>query len=207
MNSISEIGKACCGCRACAQSCGVHAIHFTEDTEGFMQPLVDEATCISCGKCLKVCPVKEVRVFTDEQKGYAAKIKNTGELGKSSSGGLFYAMGKYILESGGIVCGCTVDKNLMPHHVIAKTLDEVKTMRGSKYVQSDINDVYTQIKGYLKQGLKVLFSGVPCQVAGLRNFLALDYPNLVCVDIICHGVPSRKLYASYLKWLGSKWGG
>lgn len=207
MNNISEIGKACCGCRACAQSCSLQAIRFEEDLEGFMQPLVDEGVCVGCGKCLKACPVNIINVYKYEQQGYAAKIRNVVDLSKSASGGVFYALAKLTLELGGVVCGCSVDVNLMPHHVIAKTLDEVKSMRGSKYVQSNMNDIYAQVKEYLKQGVRVLFTGVPCQVAGLRNFLGIDYDNLICIDIICHGVPSRKMYCEYLRWLETKWNG
>lgn len=207
MNNISSIGKRCCGCRACAQSCSVGAIVFREDTEGFMQPVVNDDLCIDCGKCLKVCAVNNVPVFDGEQTGYAAKTLNTNDLLHSSSGGVFYAMARYILNAGGVVCGCGTDEDLMPRHYIASDLKGAERMRGSKYVQSDMNDVYTQVKQYLKRGIKVLFTGVPCQVAGLRNFLGVEYHNLYCVDIICHGVPSRKLYYSYLQWIKIKWGG
>lgn len=207
MNNISIIGTRCSGCRACAQSCGPRAITFNEDHEGFMQPNVDNGLCVECGRCLSVCPVNCVNVYKGNQKGYAAKNINADDLKHSSSGGLFYAIAKKIIHTGGIVCGCGTDENLMPKHFVATSLDNVKTMRGSKYVESDINDVYTQVKNYLKNGTRVLFTGVPCQVAGLRNYLGKEYSNLFCVDIICHGVPSRKLYASYIQWLEKKWGG
>ena len=207
MNNISTIGNRCCGCRACSQSCGVKAISFYEDAEGFMQPTVDDALCVECGKCLKACPVNTVNVFENPKTGYAAKAKDKDDLRQGSSGGLFYAMAKTIIQAGGVVFGCGNDENLMPRHFIATSLEYAKKMRGSKYVQSDMNDIYTQVKCHLKNGVKVLFIGVPCQVAGLRNYLGKDYPNLYCVDIICHGVPSRKLYASYLQWLEKKWGG
>jgi len=207
MNNISIIGKRCCGCRACAQSCALNAICFREDEEGFMQPVVDENACVGCGKCLTVCPVNSVNVHRGRQKGYAAKSSNAEDLKQSSSGGLFYAMAKTVIEAGGVVCGCGTDENLMPRHFIAKSLDDAKRMRGSKYVQSDINDIYTKVKYHLNQGTTVLFTGVPCQVAGLRNYLGKEYSNLYCVDIICHGVPSRRMYAAYLRWLEKRWGG
>lgn len=207
MNNISTIGKRCCGCRACAQSCGVKAISFYEDAEGFMQPYVDEGRCVDCGKCLKACPVNIVSVFDYPRKGYAAKTKNEDDLRNCSSGGLFYAMAKTFIQAGGVVCGCGNDENLMPKHFIATTLEDAKKMRGSKYVQSDMNDIYTQVKFHLKDGIKVLFTGVPCQIAGLRNYLGVDYRNLYCVDIICHGVPSRKLYKTYLQWVAERCGG
>lgn len=206
MGNISIIGKACCGCRACEQSCHKHAIAFNEDEEGFLQPHVDQDKCVNCGKCLKACPIHTVSVCQEEQKGYAAKTTSEIDLKECSSGGLFYEMAKYVFEQKGVVCGCGIDDSLMPQHVIATTLEEAKSLRGSKYVQSNIGNIYTQIKAYLDKGVIVLFTGVPCQVAGLKNFLTKEYDNLYCVDIICHGVPSRKLYGAYLKWLSEKYG-
>ncbi len=172
-----------------------------------MQPCVDEAVCISCGKCLNVCPIINVPVFSNDQVGYAAKTLVKAEQLRGSSGGLFYVMAKAIIENGGAVCGCGTDENLMPIHRIATDLSGVMEMRGSKYVQSNMNDVYLQIKRELDNSRTVLFTGVPCQVAGLRNFLGKEYDELYCVDIICHGVPSRKLYSDYLQWLGDKHSG
>ena len=206
MDNISIIGKACCGCRACEQSCHKHAIAFNEDEEGFLQPHVDQDKCVNCGKCLKACPIHTVNVCHEEQKGYAAKTTSGDDLKECSSGGLFYEMAKFVFGQKGVVCGCGIDDSLMPRHVIATSLEEAKQLRGSKYVQSIIGNIYTQIKAYLDKGVIVFFTGVPCQVAGLKNFLTKEYDNLYCVDIICHGVPSRKLYAAYLKWLSEKYG-
>lgn len=205
--NITEIGKRCCGCRGCGQVCHVAAISFYEDEEGFMQPTVDDAACIGCGKCLKVCPINHVNTFDDKQVGYAARTVDQEDISHCSSGGLFYVFAKEILKNGGVVCGCSTNAQMMPEHTIASTIAEAQGMRGSKYVQSDMNDVYTRIREHLKAEKTVLFTGVPCQVAGLRNFLIKDYPNLFCIDIICHGVPSRKFYAEYLDWLGKKYGG
>lgn len=206
MDNISIIGKACCGCRACEQSCHKHAIAFKEDDEGFLQPHVDQDKCVNCGKCLKVCPIHTININQGAQKVYAAKTTSEADLKECSSGGLFYEMAKYVFDQNGVVCGCGIDDSLMPRHVIATSLGEAKTLRGSKYVQSSIGNIYTQTKEYLDKGVIVLFTGVPCQVAGLKNFLSKDYLNLYCVDIICHGVPSRKLYGAYLKWLTDKYG-
>lgn len=206
MNNISTIGKSCCGCRACEQACPKDAIKFKADFEGFLQPEIDLNKCLNCGLCEKVCPVHNVNVNTSKQIGYAAKTKDTDDLKNCSSGGLFFVLAKCILKAGGVVCGCSVDQQLMPYHVIVSSIDEVKQMRGSKYVQSNIGLIYSSIKQYLDEGTKVLFTGVPCQVAGLRNYLRKPYDNLYCIDIICHGVPSRKMYSSYLDWLSKKYG-
>ena len=206
MDNISIIGKACCGCRACEQSCHKHAIAFKEDEEGFLQPLVEHDKCVNCGKCLKACPIHSVNVYHEGQKGYAAKTQSEVDLKESSSGGLFFELAKFVFDQKGVVCGCGIDELLMPRHVIATSLEEAKQLRGSKYVQSSIGNIYTQVKEYLDKGVIVLFTGVPCQVAGLRNFLIKGYDNLFCVDIICHGVPSRKIYGAYLRWLSEKYG-
>lgn len=206
MDNISIIRKHCCGCRACEQSCPSKAITFLEDEEGFLQPFVNQESCVNCGKCLRVCPIHTVNVSQDEQRGYAARTLSDIDLKECSSGGLFYEMARFVLNRGGVVCGCGIDESLMPHHVIASSLEEAKQLRGSKYVESDIGRIYTQVRDCLNRNVTVLFTGVPCQVAGLKNFLAKEYTNLYCVDIICHGVPSRKLYAAYLNWLTIKYG-
>lgn len=206
-NNIIKIGKRCSGCRGCEQACPVNCIKFQYDSEGFMQPYVDDKICIECGKCLRVCPINNINVFYHEQKGYGAKTNEKNDIKKCSSGGIFYVLAKEFIAKKGVVCGCSISKDMMPVHRCVTTLDEVQGMRGSKYVQSNMEGVFMEVKQHLIAGKYVLFTGVPCQVAGLRNFLVKEYPNLFCVDIICHGVPSRKLYKEYLEWLGLKYGG
>lgn len=208
MGNISKIGTNCCGCRACGQICPVTAIAFQSDTEGFIQPHIDSTICINCGKCLKICPIENPNVFDQAQQiGYAAKITAKNHLAHSSSGGIFYALAKTTIDNGGFVCGCGTDHDFMPVHRMISDLKEIRNLQGSKYVQSDMNTIFTQTRERLEEGSSVLFSGTPCQIAGLRNFLGKDYPQLYCIDLICHGVPSRKLYAAYLEWLGKNRGG
>ena len=204
MTSIETLGKSCCGCHGCEQICPSGAIKFVEDTEGFVYPQVNES-CIECGKCEAVCPIiSGPRRYTAD-KGFAAFLKDKSALNRSSSGGVFAAAAKTILECGGMVIGCGEAVVGHPKHIVVTNEEDLKLLQGSKYVQSDISGMYTQIEDQLKTGRLVLFSGTPCQVAGLRKYVG-EHDNLYTVDLICHGVPSRKMYKSYLKWLEKKTG-
>lgn len=207
MNNISIIGTGCSGCRACEQICPKNAISFHPDLEGFLQPHINEKLCINCGKCLSSCPINNIFIFKTHQKAFAAKINDKFLLQSSTSGGIFSALAIYHINNGGLVCGCATDEELMPYHTIIDNVNDLSLLRGSKYVQSNIGGIFKKVKNVLDSDRPVLFSGVPCQVAGLRNYLGRDYENLFCVDIICHGVPSRELYKRYLQWLGEKYSG
>ncbi len=194
----------CCGCRACAQRCPVGAIKFIENEEGFIYPSIDTQQCISCGLCKNVCNMLQPVLYGEPQTGYAVYVKDRSLLRKSSSGGAFIALAKAVIADGGLVIGCVDDKDGMPMHTTAKTTEELAFMQGSKYAQSNMGTIYLETEKHLKEGVKVLFTGTPCQIAGLRAYLSKPYSNLYCMDIICHGVPSRKLYREYLKWLGKQ---
>jgi NAD-dependent dihydropyrimidine dehydrogenase PreA subunit len=188
----------CCGCGACVEICPRHCISFHNDKEGFKYPRVNIVECIDCHLCEKVCPVTNQ---ADPQKPlsvYAAKNTNEEELLRSSSGGIFILLAKLVLHHGGVVFGAKFDKNWDVIHAYAETEEEAQAFMGSKYVQSHIGNTYSQAKNFLKQGRKVLFSGTPCQIAGLKRFLGKDYDNLLTVDVICHGVPSPKVWQRYL---------
>ncbi len=188
----------CCGCEACVNACPKHCITFKEDEEGFRYPQVDQSVCIDCGLCEKVCPVTNQ---TDPQKPlsvYAAKNSNEEELLKSSSGGIFILLAKLVLCQGGVVFGAKFDDNWNVIHTYAETEGGAQAFMGSKYVQSQIGITYSQVRDFLKQGRKVLFSGTPCQIAGLKQFLGKEYDNLLTVDVICHGVPSPKVWQRYI---------
>lgn len=188
----------CCGCEACVNACTKQCISFKEDEEGFRYPQVDKSGCSDCGLCEKVCPVINQ---ADPQKPlnvYAAKNSNEEELLKSSSGGVFILLAKLVLHQGGVVFGAKFDENWNVIHAYAETEGDTQAFIGSKYVQSRIGNTYTQAKDFLKQGREVLFSGTPCQIAGLKQFLGKEYDNLLTVDVICHGVPSPKVWQRYL---------
>lgn len=190
----------CTGCSACASVCPTHSITMVEDKEGFQQPKVDNKTCIGCHKCEKTCPIlnKEPE-RAGETKAYAAINKDDSVRSKSSSGGVFHALSSYVVEQGGVVFGARFDDRWEVMHDYSETLEGIKPFMGSKYVQSRIGDSYSQAKRFLEDGRLVLFSGTPCQLGGLRAFLEKEHERLIQVDLVCHGVPSPKVWRSYLK--------
>ena len=210
MIKIDEESKIkCCGCGACAQVCPQQCITMKADQEGFAYPEVDAEKCIGCNLCEKVCPIisKKDSYKEDDQnipKSIGGWHKDDEIRYESSSGGAFSLIAMHIIKQGGIVYGAAMDENLNTTHIGVDTIEELATLRGSKYVQSDINDTYTEIEKYLKQGRKVLFTGTPCQAAGLASFLRKKYENLYIMDFICHGVPSPKVFQSYIEYVQQK---
>ncbi len=207
MENISELDKNnCTGCRMCEQICPVKAIEFVENEEGFIEPKVNEKKCINCGLCFKRCPqlndIKNNRL--DEIKVYAAKNKNAEEQKESSSGGIFSILANYVLENNGIVYGCAFNSNLVAEQIAIKSKEELYKLRGSKYVQSNTQNTFTEAKKDLDNNKLVLYSGTPCQIAGLKAFLDKDYENLITIDLVCHGVPSPKLWKKQLEELERK---
>ena len=200
---IEEMIKAnradCSGCAACANICPKNAIEMTRDAEGFAYPKINPELCIKCGRCDATCPaLNYTKTFPDAFPEAFVAIHNDAKiLRHSSAGGAFTALSEIILREGGIVFGAAFDKKWRVYHTSARTLDELESLRGSKYVQSQIGDVYRKVKNAL-QSQKVLFSGTPCQCAGLKSFLGGDHENLLTVDIICHGVPSPAIWEYYI---------
>ena len=191
--------KNCCGCSACVQRCPKHCISLSEDSEGFLYPSVDELTCIDCGLCEKVCPILNQAVKIQPQEVLAVKNPNEEERMSSSSGGVFLPLAREIINQGGVVFGAVYDEQWEVHHVYAEEIEDVYPMMGSKYLQSRIENTYQEAEQFLKQGRVVMFVGSPCQIAGLRTFLRnKEYPNLLAVDFLCHGVPSPGVWRRYL---------
>ena len=192
--------KNCTGCHACFNICPQHCITMESDREGFWYPVVDEKKCIQCGLCEKVCPVLHKELVQNEPKAYACMNKDEIIRLQSSSGGIFTLIAEHIIDKGGVVFGASFDKNFTVVHHHVDTKEKLSQLRGSKYVQSKIGDTYKQVKDFLIQGRMVLFSGTPCQIEGLKSYLRKPYQNLFCVDIICHGVPSPKVWQKYISY-------
>lgn len=196
--------KDCCGCSACEQVCPVSCIRMQEDAEGFSYPVADTETCIDCGLCEKVCPFIHPGMSRRPERVYAVKNRREEVRRESSSGGVFALLAGRTLEEGGVVFGACFDDRWEVVHGHAVDENGVERFYGSKYVQSRIGNAYREAERFLKEGRPVLFSGTPCQVAGLKRFLRKEYPNLLAVDFICHGVPSPLVWRSYLNELLSR---
>lgn len=198
----------CCGCTACASICPHDAITMQPDTLGFLYPKVDADRCIGCGLCEKVC------VFNDSYDksynlpcpiAYGARHKDMREVATSRSGAAFIALSDYILEQGGIVYGAGYTGHFKVAHKRAATKKERNEFKGSKYVQSDLTGVFRQVKDDLQEHRTVLFSGTPCQTAGLRSYIGTKLCHkLYLVDIICHGVPAPYIWRDYIAYLETK---
>lgn len=189
----------CCGCSACAQRCPKQCITMQADDEGFLYPIIDANLCIDCGLCEKVCPIINQNEPRMPLKVYAAINKNEEIRMQSSSGGIFTLLAEKTIKEGGVVFGVKFDKNWQVVFDYTETVEGIAPFRGSKYVQATVGNAYKQTELFLKNGRKVLFSGTPCQIAGLKKFLRKEHENLLTVDIICHGVPSPKVWDRYLK--------
>lgn len=191
--------KDCCGCEACTQICPVQCINVIHDGEGFMYPLVDMDRCVECGMCIDVCPVINPRESILPLAKYASINNDEHIRMKSSSGGVFFALAKQVIEKGGVVFGARFDEQWNVVHDYTETIEGLYAFMGSKYVQSSINDSFIIAEKFLKEERLVMFTATHCQIAGLRNFLGKDWDNLLAVDIICHGVPSNKIWQKYLQ--------
>ena len=198
--AVLDNKENCCGCGACAAVCPVNCITMQKDSEGFDYPHIDHSLCINCNKCKKACPVinENTPKNTVGDNCYIAYSIDPIIRKKSSSGGVFYHIAHSVIVEGGVVFGATLI-NRVVKHTFAQTEQELKKFMGSKYVQSEIGDCYKLAKQFLESGRKVLFSGTPCQIKGLYTYLGKkEYPNLITQDIICHGVPSPKVWESYI---------
>ena len=186
--------KDCCGCGACLNICPKDAITMAEDDAGFIFPKVDKALCVDCGLCKNVCVfARNGEGENDNPQVYASVINDRGILENSSSGGVFSALANAVIEDGGVVFGAGWTDDFSVEHTFADNKNDLRKLRGSKYVQSLTGTTFREVKKLLTEGKTVCFSGTPCQISGLKAYLGKDYQNLLTVDIICHGVPSMKM--------------
>ena len=189
----------CTGCGACVKACPKTAISYQDDAEGFPTPHIQGDLCIECGLCDKVCPANHMPETHGIQAAYAAQILDQVALQDSTSGGLFTVFSREVFRRGGVVYGCVWDKDYNAVITKAENEEEIKPMRGSKYVWSFAADTYPEIKQYLEAGRTVMFTGLPCQVAGLKNYLRKNYDNLYLIASFCAGAPSPLALHAYLK--------
>ena len=196
----------CCGCGACSNICPKDAIKMEYSIEGFKLPVIDKSKCMNCNLCDKVCPIThtEYILFNAPIKVYGVKHKSMEIRMQSRSGGIFTAVSDWILNNSGVVYGCRMENNWTAVHDRADTQEARDRFRGSKYIQSEMRDIYKKVESDLKAGKRVLFSGTSCQVAAMKEYCTikrLTLDNLYLVDIVCHGVPSPLVWKRYLKWL------
>ena len=189
----------CCGCSACSSICPKHCITMQADNEGFLYPIVNETDCIDCGLCEKVCNELHPYEKREPLKVLAAINKDEEVRLKSSSGGIFHILAQKTISEGGVVFGARFDEQWQVVIDYAEDMKGVEAFMGSKYVQACMETAYEDAKRFLTEGRKVLFSGTPCQIAGLHKFLRKRYDNLLSVDFICHGTPSPKVWSLYLE--------
>lgn len=197
----------CTGCQTCRLICQNNAIKFEPDKKGFYYPIINESLCTECSECIKFCPSNFSSIQNNEpysqQKVYAAWIKNKKIRLYSTSGGLFYVFAKFVIQNEGVVFGVEWH-DYGARHTYCTNINDLNKFQGSKYVQSDIGNSYSQVKQFLNNDKLVLFTGTPCQIAGLKSYLKKPYENLITIDLVCHGVPSPKILKEYIKIIEEK---
>lgn len=199
----------CCGCGACEQICPEGAIHMERDEEGFLYPVIDKKKCTNCGMCERVCPIKNGGYVNknafEYPKVYAAYHKDERILTKSTSGGAFTAIAQSFCDNNYVIFGASFDEEMVVRHKFITDIKDISKFRGSKYVQSEVGNAFQAAGKFLEEGKKVLFSGTPCQIAGLKEFIGGGHKNLLTVDIVCYGVPSPVIFEKYKQHLINKY--
>ena len=197
------VKKECLGCGACYQACPREAIKMEADNEGFLYPIMNELACVSCDLCHKVCPVEITVVDNQPKIAFVGFNKNEIIRNISASGGTFHAITNAVGEDA-IVFGAEWDGRSCVRHAAESAKLAYKRFYKSKYIQSEIGKAYIDVKAALLQRKTVVFTGTPCQNAGLKAYLGEDYSNLFCIDLVCHGTPSGKVLEAYFKDIESE---
>ncbi|WP_440299747.1 Coenzyme F420 hydrogenase/dehydrogenase, beta subunit C-terminal domain [Huintestinicola butyrica] len=202
---IDKLEKTkCTGCFSCVQKCPKKCIDVIKDEEGFLVPAVNMELCIGCDLCEKACPQLNPVFKNEPMETYAAYAKEKTIVEKSTSGGVFAVVAATVLKDGGVVFGVEMtDEGIVRTCAIEKP-ENLYKLQGSKYVQANTRTAYEQVREYLQRDKMVLFSGTPCQVAGLYAYLGKEHKNLYTVEVVCHGVPSQELFDWYRAWLAKK---
>lgn len=197
----------CCGCSACVYACPVSAINMQEDEEGFLYPSVNYVICTSCGLCSRNCAFLNKELISKKDNlpdAFVVKHLDQNVRMNSRSGGVFVALSDWIIDRGGVVYGCVLDENLNALHIRATNKIDRNRMCRSKYVQSDTRKIFSLIRNDLKENRLVLFSGTGCETDSVLSFLQhehIETTNLFLMDIICHGVPSPKIFSDFIGWM------
>ncbi|MCM1171696.1 MAG: polysaccharide pyruvyl transferase family protein [Clostridium sp.] len=199
MNRSGKQNRNCVGCSSCVYSCSENVIGMTYNETGHYVATVDESMCIECGVCLEKCPVRNTPKGVKLPEECFALQSETDFRMQASSGGIFPLLSETFVKCGGYVAGAYFDENMKVCHGVTNDVSEVKLFWESKYAQSDMGNTFPIIEQLLDEGNDVLFSGCPCQVAGLKAYLGADYDNLYTIDVVCHGVPSPMVFEKYLK--------
>lgn len=194
----------CCGCGACLNICPKRAISMQEDEYGFLYPQIDKKLCVACGCCKLVCSFQNIEEEHTPLETYAAVSCDKEQRRNSASGGIFSAIASSVIAESGIVFGAAFEKDWSVRHIAVERFSDIYRIQGSKYAQSNIGDTYILAGQYLNRGKKVVYSGTPCQIAGLYGYLGKDYDNLMTVDVICHGVPNNRMLQEYIQLIGEK---
>lgn len=198
-------GESCTGCMACASACNKNAISPVEDEHGFTHPYVDKSLCVSCGKCAKVCPVNVQHKYKQTDEIYACWQLDGKKRFEATSGGTFMTIAEKFITDGGVVYGAAFDDAFEVKHIRVDNINDLIRLRGSKYVQSTTSGIFESVKADLQNDIRVLFSGTPCQVSALKNYLGKDFEGLYTIDIVCHGVPSPRVFKDYLTVIKNKY--
>lgn len=210
MKTVQKLKENCCGCSACYSVCPQKAISMADDEHGFCYPNIDETKCVDCGLCRKACQFSNAKQNSEDiQRFFAIKHKDRSIVRNSQSGGAFTLFSDWILEQNGVVYGARLNTpELIVSHERAESIKERDTLKASKYVQSNMNDIFASVAKDLKTGRFVFFTGTPCQCDGLLSFIDLkriDKEKLYTADLICHGVPSQKMFKSFVAWNEKKY--